>query len=387
MIKFTILRQSNLQPDHYHSLLISLLRGLAALQVAAAHLRAQVYPGYGQVENPSLAFQGLAFVTGFAHLAVIVFFVLSGWLVGGSLLNKAGDENAIKNYAIDRITRLWIVLIPTFGAIVMLGLAAGWLDTGRPDFGLDGEYSFGAFLGNLFGLQNLVVPEFGGDFPLWSLSNETWYYIMFPLLVVMFRARTIAGRTFSIVALLAISQLLTVTILLYFAVWLLGTVFSRIRIETNTAVRWLLLLVFAMTAVYFRLKGKNDDMTPASFVQDMTFGVAFVLFLSSMQFKPRSRPILVRLTDRVGQFFANFSFTLYVLHVPLILALVHFSRPYFAHSRLSPENPVHFAFYFAMLAGLVLLSYLFYLPFEGNTHRVRNWLKNALAGRSAAARI
>jgi len=71
MPKITLLQRSNLSEDQWHSMLIAQLRGLAALVVAAAHLRAQVYPGFGTVQNPSLAFQGLAFATGFAYLGRI----------------------------------------------------------------------------------------------------------------------------------------------------------------------------------------------------------------------------------------------------------------------------------------------------------------------------
>ena len=51
-----------------------------------------------------------------------------------------------------------------------------------------------AFIGNMFGLQTILVPSFGGNFPLWSLANETWYYILFPLLVLVLRGRSIAWR-------------------------------------------------------------------------------------------------------------------------------------------------------------------------------------------------
>ncbi|MDB5792632.1 MAG: hypothetical protein JWQ80_2656 [Massilia sp.] len=59
-------------------MLISLFRGWAALEAAAAHLCAMTYPGFGEVLNPTVLFVGLAFSTGFAYLAVMVFFVLSG---------------------------------------------------------------------------------------------------------------------------------------------------------------------------------------------------------------------------------------------------------------------------------------------------------------------
>jgi peptidoglycan/LPS O-acetylase OafA/YrhL len=125
MPKVTILAKTDLREDSWHSMLISLLRGAAALQVAAAHFRAQIYPGFRTLTKPTLLFQGLAFSTGFAYLAVIVFFVLSGWLVGGSFLNKHNAPHAYQHYAIDRCSRLWVVLVPTFVVVLLAGAVVG----------------------------------------------------------------------------------------------------------------------------------------------------------------------------------------------------------------------------------------------------------------------
>lgn len=385
MIK--LLPQSNLRPDHWHSMLISLLRGLAALQVAAAHLRAAAFPGYAQVSNPSVAFKGLAFATGFAHLAVVVFFVLSGWLVGGSLLNKMQDERAITNYAIDRATRLWIVLAPVLFLSLLLGLTTGVLDRSQPDFGAAGEFGLGTYFGNLLGLQNILVKPFGGNFPLWSLSNETWYYVMFPLVIVMVRGRsTLVARTLSLAALLAIARLVSADLLVYFAVWLLGTAFSRVRIATGDAARWMMLAVFIGTGVYFRLRGYVDDLTVASFKQDLLFALAFVLWLSSMQFDPERSGSVFRPLNRIGQFFANFSFTLYVVHVPLILALSGLLDKLVVGGKLDPAKLSHYLVFLAMYGGVVLAAYLLYLPFEANTQWLRRRIKAVRAFGAARAR-
>lgn len=377
MFKLDVLKQSNLQDDYCHSMLISLLRGLAALEVAAAHLRAQVFPGFSTIAHPTIWFQGLAFFTGFAHQAVVIFFLLSGWLVGGSLLNKMGELDAIRHYAIDRMTRLWIVLIPTFVAIVLFGLAGGTLSPSRFDFSGSNAYSMASLLGNLVGLQKIVVPPFGGNFPLWSLSNETWYYVLFPLLVVLFRTTSMATRLVTLVSVIAIARVLSVDIMVYFLLWLLGAGFSRIRISTNAAVRLLLLFAFAIVSILFRLKGKNNDLDLAAFGQDLVFSVSFLLFLVSIQFKLPSRSRLVERSNQIGKFFANFSFTLYVLHIPLIGAILYFSRPYFDHNRLQQDNLGHLGLYVAMNAAIVLAAYLFYIPFEANTYRLRRQLKKA----------
>lgn len=385
MPKITVLQRANLSEDQWHSVLISLLRGLAALQVAAAHLRAQVYPGFGTVQDPSLAFQGLAFATGFAYLAVIVFFVLSGWLVGGSLLNRLDTQHAMANYAVDRVTRLWIVLVPTFGAMLLFGVATATLDPARPSFALDNAYSAAAFVGNLVGLQNIVVPEFGGNFPLWSLSNETWYYVLFPLLVMLFRTRSTFHRLLVLLAVAAIVHLLNDAILLYFSIWLLGAAFSRVRIECGPFLRWALFLGLVAAAVFIRLKGKSH-IAVDSFVQYLLFSLIFVFFLSSMQFQ-RARGRLTDWLNRIGRFFSEFSFTLYVLHIPFMAALLHVASPILGEGRLDPNQPLHLLVYLVLYLVLVAGAYLFHLPFEANTYRVREWLKTVLYARGRPVRV
>lgn len=384
MPKITILEKTNLQEDCWHSMLISLLRGLAALVVAAAHLRAQMYPGFGTVTNPPLLFQGLAFGAGFAYLAVIVFFVLSGWLVGGSFLNKLDSDRAFQNYTIDRVSRLWVVLVPTFLVVLLAGSAIGALDTARVSFSTSEAYSMSAFFGNMIGLQTLIVSPFGGNFPLWSLANETWYYLLFPLLVLVFRGRTIATRAAAVLAIGAIFQLVHGSILIYFSIWLLGAAFSRVKIEAGPLWRWALLFLFVGSAIVIRLEGKTD-ITPEGFPQYLLFSLLFVLFLSSMQFKRRLGPKLDWL-DRTGRFFANFSFTLYVLHVPVILLMGHLLASMLGLGQLSPYRLSHYLMYAGMYLVLVVGAYLFYLPFESNTPRVRQWLKMQLFGRVRAVR-
>jgi hypothetical protein len=56
------LSRTNLQTDYHHSVAISLLRGLAAVQVAAAHVRNLFYPGLSTLSDPSIGYHVLAFL-------------------------------------------------------------------------------------------------------------------------------------------------------------------------------------------------------------------------------------------------------------------------------------------------------------------------------------
>ncbi|ATQ77792.1 hypothetical protein CR152_27290 [Massilia violaceinigra] len=385
MPSIRFLKESQLGEDSWHSLLISLLRGLAAIQVAAAHLRSEFFPGLRTLENPALWYQGLAFLTGFAHQAVVVFFLISGWLVGGSLLNKLGQPQAIRLYAIDRITRLWTVLLPTFVLILAAGIASGVIDPRAPDFSPANDYSVAALAGNLVGLQTIVVPEFGGNFPLWSLSNETWYYVMFPLLLMCVAASSGVRRALAASSLLLVGVLLPVEMVLYFTIWLLGAAFSRVRVECGTPLRMMMLVVLVIASVVFRLKGSNDDMVFASYPQDLLLSVLFLLFLSSTVTPlPRAQKFVGPL-QRVAVFFSNFSFTLYVVHVPVLGIIGYVGMTLFGCRQMAANSLADLGVYLAMLAVVLASAYGFYLMFEARTYAVRRWVKNLLMGKEAVA--
>src|SRR4051794_19257072 len=128
------------------------------------------------------------FLTGFPHQAVIVFFVISGYLVGGNVIAKSrGTEPFLAKYFADRIVRIYLVLIP----VILLGWC---LDSiGRHFLAGFGVYDSSMFAGsfdlnllwpNLLNLQGIFFPSFGSNGPLWSLGCEFWYYIAWALLLL-----------------------------------------------------------------------------------------------------------------------------------------------------------------------------------------------------------
>ena len=373
--RLRLLKESRMGPHDWQSPLISLLRGLAALQVAAAHLRAQVFPGLSTLQDPALWYVGLSFFSGFAHQAVVVFFVLSGWLVGGSLLDRIGKPHALRDYAIDRLTRLWIVLLPAFVLMLLLGLATGELDAAQPRLADTSPWSLATLLGNLAGVQTMAVPAFGGNFPLWSLAYETWYYALFPLLVLALRPGHARWRLAAAVAAVALAFCLSSAIVLYFLVWLMGAAASRVRLDAGRIQRYAGWLLFGALAVVLRLQGQDGDVDGRSLAPDLLYSAVFLLCLCGAG---RRDPAAMRPLVAAGAFLAGFSFTLYVLHVPLLRML----WAYRGGELLSPDDPACLAVYAAMLAIVVSLSYLIHLPFEAQTARLRRFLKQSLAGRA-----
>jgi peptidoglycan/LPS O-acetylase OafA/YrhL len=373
--------QSQLDSSSVHSLLISLLRGLAALQVAAAHLRSEMFPGLSELANPPLVYQALAYVTGLAHQAVIVFFVISGWLVGGSLLNKFGQPGALRVYAIDRATRLWTVLLPALCLMLAVGAIIGAVDPNQPDFSAANAYSAASFAGNLLGLQTVIVGTFAGNYALWSLANETWYYLQFPLLLIVFMGKTRLRQAAAALVLILLANALPFPIMLYFALWLLGAAFSRIRIDCGPVVRAALLGTVVACVLYSRMRGNPNLFNLDSFVLDLAYGLPLLAYLSSMQRPLNPGAPWTRRIAPVAHLLSEFSFTLYVIHVPVIKLMRHIGMQAFGRGRLSPSEPLDYAIYLGMLLALLLAAYVSYLLFESHTFRIRRALKSALQPR------
>ncbi|MEI6323526.1 MAG: acyltransferase family protein [bacterium] len=88
------------------------LRGMAALLVCVEHLRAFLFVPYARLESPGVVQKGFYFLTGLGHQSVMIFFVLSGFLVGGSFIGSLRKGSwSWKGYLLRRMTRLWVVLV------------------------------------------------------------------------------------------------------------------------------------------------------------------------------------------------------------------------------------------------------------------------------------
>ncbi|GAA5511082.1 acyltransferase family protein [Novipirellula caenicola] len=134
---------------------------------------------------------------GFGHEAVVFFFVTSGFLVGGGVCECSRTRPLDwRRYLADRSSRLYAVLV------FALLLGAMCDSIGSHYFNAFGFYSnqtphpvaviggpfverldLSHFLASLFMLQEIALPSFGSNDPLWSLAHEWWYYLLFPLLL------------------------------------------------------------------------------------------------------------------------------------------------------------------------------------------------------------
>lgn len=113
---------ANLRSPHgVASVHLDALRGIAAIGVCLSHLRDVFFRDYPTLPHHSPLLALLYLATGLGHQWVIIFFVLSGYLVGGSVLRAhATDRWSWSGYLFNRLTRLYIVLFPAliFGGLI-----------------------------------------------------------------------------------------------------------------------------------------------------------------------------------------------------------------------------------------------------------------------------
>ena len=146
------------------------VRGIAILGVVFLH---GFYFPYS-----SLRFNGPAHIfiqlTQPGWMGVNLFFVLSGFLITGTLLDSQFKTNYYKRFYMRRVLRI----LPAYYAILILLLILR--KSSLAYFGL--SFIYLSNMTNLFG-----VPQFYG--PLWSLAVEEHYYLFWPAIVRRLTAR------------------------------------------------------------------------------------------------------------------------------------------------------------------------------------------------------
>lgn len=366
------------------SVLLDLVRAIAALLVCLEHWRSLFYVDYWQITAHRPLFAVPYVITGAGHQAVVIFFVLSGYLISGSIFRlMQRGEWSWKLYLTHRLVRLWIVLVPALvlGALLdNLGLhlhLAPALYAGQTGTHMLRDVSTSVhptvFLGNLFFLQAILVPTFGSNGPMWSLANEFWYYVLFPCaFLALRRGRSAGWRLLNALVFLTCAWFVGRDILLLFPLWLLGTLLAVVPVpRCGTAIR-VLTAVFYFPLLFFLAKTHWVQ----GVLSDYILGVATFLFLWLLLSAKDAAPANagVRLA-RIG---ARFSYTLYLVHVPFLLLLVALAL---GGTRWQP-NARHLVYGTGPL--LLAIAYAFGVASltEFRTDKVRGWVEKKVLGKA-----
>lgn len=277
-------------------------------------------------------------------LAVEVFFALSGWLIGGILLQTKRSE--LPRFYFNRAVRIWV---PYYIALLLL-IAASFLKEPVTTKWLEFVFYKLTWVYNLFGPPQLA--EFKNAMPLdgtgnhfWSVNVEEQFYLLAPILLVVFPK---FGR--SIVTWIVIGVFLFIYGA-YFSLTLgvIAAIINRIYAGCleSYRVRYFALLCLTLSTFLLVLGGPYQILSSI-------IAVSLVIFL-----------LVKGKQNKLGAFLGGISYPLYLNHwIGLIFANVFINM-----TGLTIVNIKHFIY--AMISYAI--AALLYFFIDKPIHRKRKF--------------
>ncbi len=348
---------------------LDILRSLAAFLVVINHIGETLFVFEDNLNPFNLFVFQLLYL---GHHSVMILFVVSGFLIGRAAIQAVGKGGVtIFDYAIDRTTRIYVVLIPA----LVFGLFSDWIlinvSSGAEFDYVSQRMGVWIFLGNIVGLQTIYVPTFGSNGPLWSLACELWYYFMFPLFLVALFGASLRNRLIGLIALGASFCVVSDDILHYGSIWCLGVLcwFPRWPVLPKW-LGWSLLIGLLASA--------NNDylwLNGWGFPHIVATSLSVALIINSHR-HDRSAKKGLRL--KISHFFAKFTYSLYLYHYPplMIITALLLRNGFVPYGRIgAPEALLTLGLLFFLYA----YSYALYWATERKYHRFRDYVKLKVA--------
>lgn len=262
--------------------------------------------------------------------AVTVFFVLSGFVisyVAGTKEARPGDYATARSARIFPVAALAIVVTILCDALGNAVNPAYYVDINAKFNGfyvpatLPAIASYLTFTNQLW-CAHVVV---GSDEPFWSLGFEVQYYLFFFLVTYLEGRRRVALT-------LAWAVLVGPKILLYLPIWLMGVLAQRIVLRQRAPnVRLGALLSLLSLALFLATKSVLGDFAAnmyktypldreiLNFVYFSLIGLSVAILIVGASLALDALPPLRPAATRVVRWLAGGSFTLYLVHQPLLL--------------------------------------------------------------------
>jgi peptidoglycan/LPS O-acetylase OafA/YrhL len=358
---------------------LDFLRGISALFVVLGHTRAVFFESYDKLARNSILDNLFFFITGFGHQSVIIFFVLSGFFIINNISENNSKNNFWIKYTLNRIIRLWVVLIPSLLITLLLdrfGILLGFSEiySGFFPFGgivncnLSENLGIAIFFGNIFFLNGIITDSFGSNVALWSLPYEFWYYAIFPFVFLIFKNGWWNFKTlicFSIVGLIFI--FVGIEIFKYFFIWCMGGGIPYIIKNIEKILKrkiYSIIVIFSFFIMLIFSRISNTGYFVDFLLSFLTANFIVVLILNENKIKSL-------FYINVSNFLSKFSFSLYTIHLPILFFIYGFFYKY-CHFDSFIFNK-YFSFGIAIVL-ILFVSYVIYLLFEKNTSKVKNWI-------------
>ena len=329
------------------------IRGFAALYVLLHHtIPTDVHIGSFNIWNLFL----------FGQEAVMLFFLVSGFVINYSF--QTSQDKSFRTYFTKRAVRIFAPLSLVYLACYLLeSLKIGGLANPQ----------LGDLLMNVFMLQDLVwatpnaiVAGYMGNGPLWSLSYEWWFYMLyFPIAtqiagkqsqnILVFTVAIIAG------AIYITHPVFVPRLLMYMAIWWIGVHLSNLYLKQGSIkfpdikIPGLILsglIALSLINVYLYWKAGHTPAFGVYPLRETRHFSSALVFLIGAVFWHKAHWVGFDLLLKPFMFIAPISYGIYITHWNLMREATYFSFI---------EDPV--LRWFSYLAVVVIFSYLIELVF------------------------
>lgn len=310
--------------SHKENVGLDVIRGLAALLVVLGHTRTFLGEAFGVDLTGTIWQKVLLLPSSFAQESVAVFFVLSGYLVGGQVLRLFREDRFRWGpYMAKRLSRLWTVLVPGIALTFLLDMLTMRLFAGVWSKLAGGPVDAVTAACNVAFLQVPHCYPYGTNDSLWSLAYEFWFYVIFPAgaaVVWGVIRRNWISAVSGLVVTIAVIALFGVGLLALIPVWLLGVVLAVVhkRWKASGVPAWFpqssWRMVSALAAVTFAAMLASNVVSPPEFVRFLVVGLACAPLILLTAVRPWKRN---RVASRLAGL-GTVSFSLYVFHLPLV---------------------------------------------------------------------
>jgi peptidoglycan/LPS O-acetylase OafA/YrhL len=313
------------------------LRGIAILLVLVFHFT----PTSGPLHPLAVIFQA-------GWSGVDLFFVLSGFLITGILLDTAGRPHYYRNFLVRRSLRifpLYYVCLVLYAFLTFYPAPIRWHDF-LDSF--NGRWYF-FYLGNIRVFLRGAWPPAALLTPLWSLQVEEQFYWTFPFLVasmkrttlgVVLAASVVAALVFRIILAVAMpANLIGPYVLMpcrMDALAMGGLVALVVRENPGRLKRPWIGRVTLVCGVIFIAVYVATDMTPWPVAMrtlgytavDLCYTGILVLLLNARAAKQPHGSVLLRICRlRILVWLGTVSYGLYLLHIPALVIVDRWLAP------------------------------------------------------------
>ena len=358
-----------------HFYWIDWLRFIAAFMVVVCHARSHHWMDYANLSPVShtLIIKSFFALTRAGLEWVVVFFVLSGFLVGGGVISKVLNRRFhILHFSIDRFTRIWIPLIPAFALSIVVGFYCGI------------PFSTTTLLGNILAMQGVCCDVFSHNAPLWSLSYEIWFYVLIGAIAVIL-CNAWRARRVSVIVLLISLAIFTRLNAALLGCWLLGAFcFFLVSDQKNRGFLIVGLCIGLLGMLLSQLQADSLSFSkngllrffPSRDVSSLIESVGIGFFIASICILvPRGKTMIA--VEDLGTKLAAWSYTLYLTHFPVLLLIEHFYP-----ERYHAISGFTILLFTLKVTACLVTAWSLYLPFEARTPQIRGWLRDKTATRN-----